>query len=381
MKKFLIVVAILIAVVIVGSIIHENKAPQNITRNLKTNDLPKIASWCAKKDEIIKSGKPFDLVMTAWFEKKEARQIKKNNPDAILLAGLTGSWVWDNAGWMEFLDTVVNYGKSSPIKITEDMYLHKKNGERCAFGWASAEWNQEEIYSMDPRNEKWIEYITSFYKTVADQNFHDGIIVDMVVEKQYWCPDAISDTEWLSATKNIYKKFRDISNGKLIIFNAGKDLADIDEYKEYFDGYLMENFLGAQLKTTFEDGLKAAQDDLIVIYNVDTDDTGKKDLARMRLGLALSMLHDNTYFTYDFGPRDHGQAWWFPEYNVQLGSPLGSYYEENGAYRRDFERGSVVAAPNSNAEVQFDIEHTDVTTNKKNTRFNVNKGDARIFIK
>jgi len=381
MKKFLIIVAILIIVVVVGSIIYENNNSQNTVRNLENTDFPKIASWLAKKDEIIKSGKLYDLVMSGWFEPSEAKALRKNNPDVKILAGLSGTWVWDNADWMSFLTTVANYGKSNSIEITEDMYLHKKDGSRCAFGWASEKWNQAEIYAMDPRNEKWIDLITSFYKNVANNSDHDGIIVDMVVEKQFWCPDAISDAEWFSATKNIYKKIRDNSNGKLIIFNAGKDLADIDAYREYFDGYLMENFLGNQMKTTFADGLKAAEDNLIVIYNADTNDTGKKDLNRMRLGLVLSMLNDNTYFTYDVGPRDHGQAWWFSEYNADLGLSLGNYYEENGAYRRDFEKGSVIASPDKKTEVQFDIEHTDITTNTKGVKFTINQGDARIFVK
>ena len=380
MKNFLIVVVILIIIVVAGSIIHENRTQNNTNKIFKNTDYPKIASWLAKKDEIIKSGKPYDLVMSAWFEPNEAKALRKNNLDVIILAGLTGTWVLDNEGWMTFLDTVANYGKDQPLKFKEEWYLHN-NGKRCAFGWASDEWGHEEIYAMDPRNEEWIEYITSFYKNVFDNKDHDGIIIDMVVEKQFWCPEAISDTEWLSATKNIYKKIQDNSNGKLIIFNAGKDLADIDEYQEYFDGFLMENFLGNQLKTTFQDGLRDAENNKLVIYNVDTDDTGKKDLARMRLGLVLSLLNDNTYFTYDFGPRDHGQAWWFSEFDVELGSPLGNYYEENGAYRRDFEKGSVVASPDSSTEIDFEIEHTDVTTNKKETKFKINKGDARIFIK
>jgi hypothetical protein len=68
---------------------------------------------------------------------------------------------------MTFLKTVSNYGKTDPIEITEDMYLHGENGKRCAFGWASEEWGHEEIYAMDPRNGKWAGFITSFYKNAS----------------------------------------------------------------------------------------------------------------------------------------------------------------------------------------------------------------------
>ncbi len=319
--------------------------------------------------------------MTGWVTAEEADKFKANNPDVIILAGLSLNWVWDNDEWMTFLRTVSNYGKTDPIEITEDMYLHKENGERCAFGWASKEWGHEEIYAMDPRNGKWVEFITSFYKNTLDQPQHDGIIVDMVANKNWWCQDAISDTEWVEATSAIMQKIQDFNTeDKMIIFNAGKDFSDIDKFSQYMDGYLMENFLGEQMKSTFEDGLEAANSDYIVIYGVDTDDAGIKDLKRMRLGLTLSLLSDNTYFTYDVGPRDHGQAWWFDEYDVRLGKPLGEYYIKDNAYWREFEEGIVVSSPNSDTAINFDKEYTDISTNKKSASFIIDKGDGRIFI-
>lgn len=50
-----------------------------------------------------------------------------------------------------------------------------------------------------------------------------------------------------------------------------------------------------------------ANSDYIIIYGVDTDDSGIKDLKRMRLGLTLSLLSGNTYFTYDIGPGIMGR--------------------------------------------------------------------------
>ncbi len=345
------------------------------------DEYPKIASWLAKKDEIIASKKPFSLLMAGWFTPEEAEQIRAQDNDAKLLAGLTTNWIWENEDWMEFMETVASYGKDEPHKITESMYLKTPTGEKCAFGWASEEWGHEEIYAMDPRNPEWKSLVVSFYATLLEQPQHDGIIVDMVVEKQYWCPDAISDPDWLSATKEIMQEISEKNTeGKLVIFNAGLKYEDIDEYKDYMDGYVLENFLG-EWGADYETGLAAANSDYIVIYAVDTDDTGEKDLKRMRLGLTLSLLNDNTYFAYDFGPRDHGQAWWFPEYDADLGEPLGKYYEKEGAYWRDFENGIVVSSPHKNITVVFDEEYSDATTEIISTTFSIEEGDGRIFIK
>lgn len=342
---------------------------------------PKIASWLAKKDELLESGKPYSLVMAGWFSPEEASEFKSYNPDAELLAGLSTNWIWDNEGWKSFLLSVASYGKDAPYEIKESMYLKNPDGSKCAFGWESEEWNHEEIYAMDPRNPEWKELVFSFYENVMDQPQHDGIIVDMVVEKQWWCPEAISDEEWEKSTKEIMAELNEMNTeDKPIIFNAGLEFSDIDAYAEYMDGYVLENFLG-EWGADYDAGLKAADSDYIVVYAVDTDDTGVQDMKRMRLGLTLSLLNDNTYFAYDFGPRDHGQGWWYPEYDVDLGKPLGDYYKKDNAYWREFENAIVVSSPYSDVDVVFDEEHTDVTSGVTSKTFTVEKEDGRIFVR
>ena len=348
---------------------------------MPTEDYPKIASWLAKKDKIIESGKPYDLVMSGWFEEEEAKKIRANNPDALLLAGLTISWVYDGDDWMQFLSNVSNFGKEQPIDFMEEMYLHKSNGKRCAFGWADNEWDHDEIYAMDPRNFYWVEMITDFYKNVLDQPQHDGIIIDMMTEKS-WCPDGISDEDWVAANIKILKEIQEHNKkNKLVILNSGRDLSQVDLYSEYMDGYVMENAFG-EWGTDFETAFNAAQDEYIVVLAPDTDDTGEKNrhITKMRLALTLSLLFDNTYVAYDVGPRDHGDAWWFDEYDVELGEPLGEYYIDDNAYFRKFEGGVVACSPNEYMTVEFDKDMTNVTSGETGKKFKVEKGDGKIFI-
>ena len=342
---------------------------------------PKIASWLAQKEELISSGKPFDMVMTSFVTPEEAEALKANNPDVEIYAGLTTNWILAQEGWMKFLTTVASYGRETPFEIKESMFLRDEEGGRCAFGWASEEWGHEEIYAMDPRNAEWVELIVVFYKNVLDQPQHDGIIVDMVIEKA-WCPGSISDEEWVAATRDIMARIREVNTqNKPVIFNSGRDLSEIDEYGDFMDGYVMENCLGEQFGASFDEGLAAADGEYTVIYAVDTDDTGIKDVNRMRLGLTLSLLNDNTFVAYDIGPRDHGDAWWFPEYDAELGLPLGKYYKQDNGYRREFEKGTVVCAPHEDVNISFTEARTDVSTGQRGTSFTVNKGDGRIFVR
>jgi hypothetical protein len=342
---------------------------------------PKIASWLAKKDEIIASKKPYDLVMSSWFTPEEAAAIKAQNPNAVLLAGLSINWVQDNAEWINLLTTTASHGRVRSFSLKESMYLHKPDGTRCSFDWDSGEWGHEKIYAMDPRSPEWVELIVSFYQDVLDQPQHDGIIIDMMTEKSLW-PDAISDKEWVDATKLILRWIKKMNPvRKPVILNAGRDITEIAAYGDYMKGYLMENFMGAVVDSTFDEGLAAAEGDFKVIYDVDTDDTGIKDMNKMRLGLTLSMMHDDAYFTYDSGPHNHGQAWWFSEYDVDLGLSLGKYYRNGGAYYREFEKGTVVASPYAATTVSFSEERTDVTTGERGITFSIEKGDGRIFLK
>lgn len=102
-----------------------------------------------------------------------------------------------------------------------------------------------------------------------------------------------------------------------------------------------------------------------VVFAADTDNTGTVEWPRFRTGLVASLLTDHTYFACDYGPRDHGGVtdWWFPEYyTVALGEPLGPYTADDGVYRRDFERGTVIAASTSSATVAFTTLHRDIAT-------------------
>ena len=362
-----------ICIFLLACCVQESPSPGQVS-----TEYPKMASWLSKKDQLMASGNPYDLIMTSWVTPEEAAVFKKMNPDMLILCGLTVNWVYDNEGWKQFLETIAS--AESPNVLSESMFLRTPDGRKCAFGWASEEWGHQEIYAVDPRNSAWRSLILAAYKVILEQPQHDGVIVDMLIDVS-WCPDIITDEEWVSATQEILEEIKEMADlhHKMVVVNAGRDFSSIKEYAPYFKGYVMENFLG-KWGADFDTGLEAAQSQYIVVYAVDTDDTGVKDMKRMRLGLTLSLLNDNTYFTYDFGPRDHGQAWWFPEYDVNLGNPLGLYYKKDNAYWRAFENGIVISSPYTDTAVVFDEPYTDVTTGVTATSFVIEKGDGRIFI-
>ncbi len=182
-----------------------------------------------------------------------------------------------------------------------------------------------------------------------------------------------------------------IPEEKWIIANAGCGFPEGSPFPRYLNGYLLENSLGTfcgldmnKMLASGQRALESTNAPHIVVYAVDTDDTGKVDMQRFRSGLVASLLMDHTYFAYDFGPRDHGGVldYWFPEYyTVMLGEPIAPYYQENGAYRRDFEKGLIVAAVDEPITLSFDVSHMDTATGASGTDFIIPQGDARIFLR
>ena len=361
---------------------------------------PRLALWLAKKDQLIAhESATYDLVMTSWFEPAEADAIKSRHPSAKLLAGLAHTWILDDPAWLEFLLTVANDGDpNGPLQITDDMYLMlDDNGDgtldrKCSLpGW-------EGLYAMDPRHPGWRQLILAFYETVAQQPQHDGIIVDMVDAYPFcegaWSggvPTPMDAATWESAQDQLLGLIRQrVPEGKWMLANAGHDFPSGSPFPRHLNGYLLENFLG-KWGADLEEGLASAQRAFettqaphLVVFAVDTDDTGEIDWARFRVGLSASLLLDKTYFAFDYGSRDHGSVadWWFPQYyELALGNPLGPYTSAEGTYRRDFTGGVVIIATGENTRVQFDAPHTDVLTGETGLDFTIPRDDARILLK
>lgn len=203
-------------------------------------------------------------------------------------------------------------------------------------------------------------------------------------------PIPLDAAAWVSAQDELLGLIRQqVPAGKWVFANAGHDFPAGSPFPQHVNGYLLENFLGAW-GAPLEEGLASAQRALggtqpphAVVFAVDTDDTGTVDWPRFRTGLVASLLMDHTYLAFDYGSRDHGgvSGWWFPQYyDVALGAPLGPYSLDHAVYRRDFELGTVIAAPTSSTSVTFAAPHRDIATGSVGTEFAIPQGDARIFV-
>ena len=229
--------------------------PQEADRRIRNEArTPRLALWLAKKDELLQDGTAnYDLVMTGWVEPQEAVTLTERYPSTVLLGGLSHTWILEDETWLRFLHTVANEGDpDGALQITEDMFLMiDSNGDdildrKCEmFGW-------EGLYAMDPRHPEWQALILSFYKTVALQEQHQGVIIDMV-DAYPFCdgyqsmgvPTALDAEGWIDAQAGLLAAIRkNIPDDKWMIANAGHDFDAGSPFPQYLNGYLLENFLG-----------------------------------------------------------------------------------------------------------------------------------------
>ena len=72
----------------------------------------------------------------------------------------------------------------------------------------------------------------------------------------------------------------------------------------------------------------------------------------MQFGLASFLLVNNghAYFRYT-NDQAYRDLWWYPQFDSDLGQPMGPRYAEGNLWRRDFEHGSVSVDPKNHSAV------------------------------
>lgn len=218
-------------------------------------------------------------------------------------------------------------------------------------------------------DEAWSNYYAGFIKDkIISLPQVDGVFLDMVDSNISWAnggdidldgdgyKDNASrlDNNWLDRTVYLLKKIDQIAAPRYLVING----SSVAGYQSYVNGRMYENFPTpweqqgdwGRIMNVLKNNQPKNRVDHIVIFNANTDNTGnQKDYQKMRFGLASSLMLDNIYYSFDYGDRDHGQLWWYDEYNIDLGkasaaavSASNSNSFNAGIWKREYEKGMVV---------------------------------------
>lgn len=254
--------------------------------------------------------------------------------------------------------------------ITNEMWLKNSSGNNVIF-WQD-NWMLN-VTDYPTTNRRWNDYLTDFVvDKLLSTNLWDGVFYDNSWYDVSWVQngmidanrDGINDNKtsldnaWRAGMEKIFRLTRQKANKQILIVGNG----DRGYYGD-INGIYFENFTTAPY-ISWEEKMKlyrtsvntSRSPSIAIIGNTSANpNLAQNDYRNMRFGLT-SALMENGYYAYDKGDLFHSEIWWYDEYDVRLGVPLGpampltgsggTYYKD--VWRREFENG--VAIVNSLAE-------------------------------
>lgn len=323
------------------------------------NNYPRLANYFLRLDRLTDYrllARNDIVIMPAesiLFNPGLAQQLRSVNPDILLFAYVPAQSF--HRLWNNDLHNKLRSG------IRESWWLKDAQGKQLYL--------TPDLRMLNVSTE-WSNYLAEYVvRDVLANPYWDGVFYDMVDDTISWLNNGNIDTNrdgkkdstlqanrnWLNGMTQLVRRTRQLNPGARIMINGSSH----PQLQPYINGRLFENFptpwhKDGSWEASTRDYINAHDDPQyrppIFVLNTDTKAAdGARDYHRMRFGLASALL-GNGYYSFDKGAVDHGQLWWFDEYDLKLGTPVQGPVDINGSggnvkqgiWQREFEYGLVV---------------------------------------
>lgn len=254
--------------------------------------------------------------------------------------------------------------------IKENYWLKDSSGNKLSF-WSGTLM----LNGSDCGTDSWNSYLSDFInQRIKTSGYWDGIFLDNLWPDISWFNngnidlnrDGRKDTaadlnsRWLKGSKNLLTQIRSKTGNNFLIVANGQANSN---FEKELNGRLMENFPAlfgsggwANAMKSYTLSINSQKSPKLTALN--SYNKNQKDYRKVRFGLTSALLSEG-YFSFDYDVTDHGQTWWYDEYDAILGNPEGVAYNllnkksttwQAGLWRRDFENG--IAVVNSTNKTQ-----------------------------
>jgi len=292
---------------------------------------------------------------------EKIRRLRELNPNIKILAYIDASTIAS----ARFVEESWFPGYALAHSIPESWYLHR--GRSRVSNWPGS-WmlNMTDRSPTDAQGRRWNDYLPEFiHKELWSTGLWDGIFLDNALENATYfggsnldiTNDGIAESNaevdrlWKEGWKKMARNLRTrLGPNALIMGNGHVDYADVT------NGILFENFPRYGWSNTFRDYQTAVtknQKPTITAINSNPNNANNPgDYQLMRYTLGATLMADG-YYSFDFGDRDHGQTWWYDEYDAALGAPIGGTATlQEGVLWRDYANGgALINSKNSTVTV------------------------------
>ncbi len=340
---------------------------------------PRLANYFLKweiSDSEAKELAKWDLLIldmeTAENSPAQLKKIRQLNPNVIILAYITSE---------EILDDVNGYDNATLRQdfasgLSNGWWLRDKNGNKVSNWPYTSMLNLTDGAIPNAQGKRFNDYLPEFVANkIAASGLWDGVFYDNTWGDISWMNkgnldlnnDGVADTAaqadaaWAAGFKKMLAKTRALTGSDFIIIGNGHVY---DGYQSVMNGMMLESFpppwenggtwTGA-MKTYLKLPTLNPAPAVSVVNVTDKDQT---DYQHLRFGLASALLGSG-FYSFDYDISNHGQTWWYDEYDVNLGPASsrpfnllagGSEELKPGLWRRDFKNG--VAIVNSTDKKQ-----------------------------
>lgn len=292
--------------------------------------------------------------------------LKNKNPDIVVLA-----YFPSNEMPIEELDNMESaQGPFHKIfnGISNKWWLRNTDGDIMSQWPGNQTLNVTQLSPKNRNGLRWSDYLPQKIDSVVmDTGKWDGVFYDSVWNSVApFFPEhdldlnrdgskesaSEQDAAWITGMAKIMTSTRNyIGANKYIVGNGGGN-----EYLDTMNGRLIENFpelFGeewTQSMRYYAEANDVAEAPVLNIVNADTQgDMTFGNYQDMRYALTSTLLYDG-FFSYDAGPVDHTQLWWYDELDADLGFPVSNARNldkpddstpREGVWSRDFQNGTV----------------------------------------
>ncbi len=326
---------------------------------------PKTINFYLKwtlSDEEARSLARWDLVILDM-------EVQSNNPSAIRLMRQLHPEIKILAyvAASEIRSDAFSLGSVAPLRrdlfssIPDQWYVTDGTGNKKSFWsgtWIVNVTNQAPMVN----GERWNAFLPRFVQErIVSTGLWDGVLYDNSWENITFFAGgmvdlnrdgqlesvAAADASWREGLRALYTGTRTRLPNALVLENDGPRYADA------VHGLQFENFPNggwSAVSGRIVTAGGAALAPRLIAVNTNTANAGNSTAyKKFRYGLASALLFD-AYSGFDYGDQDHGQAWWYDEYDTVLGAPGPSPARldgkgtgwQTGVWRRDYGRGTVV---------------------------------------
>lgn len=299
-------------------------------------------------------------------------EIRRLNPDIKILAYITAQEIYDD---IDDYDHAYLRQRLSD-QIVEGWRLKDKSGGKVVNWPSTSMFNLSDKAGRNADGYKFNEYLPQFVcDEIKASGLWDGVFYDNVWGDIAWvnggnldldndgkCDSAlVANSLWAGGVTKLLRLTRELCGNDFLIMGNGRVYWP---YQQLMNGMMLEGFPSSwENGGTWQGSMQTysklpAVNALPAIPVINVYEKNQENYQRFRYGLTSALLGDG-YYSHDYDVTNHGQVWWYDEYEVNLGTAQSAPYNisngggtdwQAGLWRRDFKNG--VAIVNSTDKIQ-----------------------------